>query len=374
MKILQLVSNGGLNGVSKYAVQIIQLLTEFGHSVTPVCPHGSWLGDELDRLGLSKQGSRFRRWPSGNLTTISRFFFDGNYDLVHTHNSRAHNFGVLLRLRYRIPIVATAHQRHLQLHWPFHNFVVANSEATRKFHQRVHRLPDRKLECVYCPIDTDSFAQVNSAAVADLRESWGIRQDDLLLGTVGNVIPRKNQLMLLKAMPSILKRVRNAKLAIVGMYGSTYADACRRAIVELGIEHAVRWIGFESRMPLVMNALDLCVCAPREEAFGLTAAESLAARVPVVATAVGGLPEIVLHDENGLLVPPNRPGPLADAVCQLLLDFDRRLAMGRQGQQRVAELFSIDRHVSRIEAIYERVATSCQKNRVLGGGQAHRAA
>jgi glycosyltransferase involved in cell wall biosynthesis len=355
LKLMQIVSGTGFNGAMKYALDIIQLLRKQGHQVTPVCLPDSWLSDELARLGIACVPTELNRWPSNDLKSIAKVFHDGQYDLVHTHNSRAHAFGSLLRMFHSIPCIATAHQRHLQLHWPFNDFIIANSDATLHFHRTYHLISKRRSRRIYCPIDVERFAHVPQEDTVAMRRLWDVGQDDLLLGSIGNIIPRKAQRVLIEAMPKVLRKVPNAKVIIVGLENGTYAAECKQLADELQVSHAIRWVGYESRVPAVMHAIDVCVCCPREEAFGLTAAEAHAAGKPVVATNVGGLPEIVTDGENGYLVDKYNHIQLADAITKLLRNPQLRSEFGERGRVRAQQLFGVKEHMAMLEGVYERV-------------------
>jgi len=356
MRLMQIVSHKGFNGALKYCSEMAVELAARGHDVTVVCVGGSWVAEQLPASsGVSVVQSDLHRWPGDELRRIGQLFCDGQFDIVHTHNSRAHFFGVLLRHLYGIPCLATAHQNHFQLHWALNDYVIANSAATLRFQRWRNFVRPSRSGILHYPIDTQRFTQVSSDERARVRAELGLAEDDLALGIVGNVEPRKGHHYLIRALPEILKTSSRARLVIVGQQRSRYMPRVNAEIAAAGVQNEIIWAGYRADMPAVMHALDVCVCAALEEAFGLTAAEALAARRPVVATRVGGLPDSVVHGENGFLVPPKNPSALAEAIGRLLSDAQLRNRFGTAGQQRVERLFSREAHYSGLEQLYQRV-------------------
>ncbi|MGH7860542.1 MAG: glycosyltransferase family 4 protein, partial [Candidatus Binatia bacterium] len=124
----------------------------------------------------------------------------------------------------------------------------------------------------------------------------------------------------------------------------------------LRISAEVRFLGYQQRVDDLMNELDVVVSASHVEPFGRTIIEAMACGKPVVATRVGGVPEIVVEGTTGLLVDPGAPRQLADAAERLLRDERLRSEMGANGRKRVIEDFSLESHVEAILAVYERLA------------------
>jgi glycosyltransferase involved in cell wall biosynthesis len=319
----------------------------------------SRIGQQLRSAGLvTVIESNLHRWPTYELRRVADIFRDGCFDILHTHNSRAHFFGVMLRYLYGIPCVATAHQNHFQLHWALNDFVIANSAATLRYQRRYNFVLRSRSAIIHYPIDTARFEQVTATQRIDVRMQFGLADDDLAIGIVGNIESRKGHHYMVRALPKILTAVPKAKLVVVGRASATYMRQLHGEIAALGVDRAIIWAGFRVDIPMVMHALDVCVCAAIEEAFGLTAAEALAAGTPVVATNVGGLPESVIPGKTGILVPPRNPEALAQALIAMLNDPVSRSRFGQAGQNRVRALFSNEAHFSALEQRYAELHTA----------------
>lgn len=334
MRILQLNSGRQVNGAMVHTYLLVQRLTELGHEVTVLCRRGYWLWDKLDGLPIERIDSvMHRRWPE--VRRVARIVRERRIDVMHTHMSRAHMFGVMLRVLTGVPCVATAHHRHIQLHWRWNDFVIANSEATRKFQVRLNLVPPRRIRTIYCSSDLTRFESVGPAIRASTRRELGIEDDRPLLGVVGEVVPRKGHIHLFRALPRILERFPNATLAVLGRFKrqESAARQLRRFLHDQGLFKRVLWLGRRNNVPDFMAAMDVCVVPSIEEPLGLVAIEAQAAGTPLVVTNAGGLVEIVEDEVNGLVVPTRDSAAIAEAVTRLLRDRalrDRLVACGRQ--------------------------------------------
>ena len=265
--------------------------------------------------------------------------------------SRAHFFGVLVRSLAGVPSVATAHSRHIQLHWMFNDRVIAVSEATRRYHHRYNLVLSSRIAVVHNFIDTARFTAIAPAARAAARAALGVGGSEVLIGVVGDVIPAKGILDVVASFAAVAPRFPDARLLIVGDGPSDYVARVREAAVANGVAGRLVLTGHRDDVPELLAALDLFVSASLEENFSLALLEAMAAGLPVVATAVGGAPECVSAGETGLLVPPASPAAIAAAIATLASDAQLRLRFGAAGRRRVQERFSADTQVPRIEAV-----------------------
>jgi phosphatidylinositol alpha-1,6-mannosyltransferase len=170
----------------------------------------------------------------------------------------------------------------------------------------------------------------------------------------GSREPFKRVDTLLEAMPHVLQRHR-AELSIIGT--GSRLDEYVALVQTLGIEEEVHFLGHvdHSKLPAHYASAHLFVLPSRMENFPLVLLEAMAGGLPVVATAVGGVPEMVVHGETGLLIPPNDPQALAEAINSLLDDPERMEAMGAKGRQRVMERFTWDKVAERMVGYFREI-------------------
>lgn len=364
MKILQIISGFGVNGAIIQCLRLAVALAQRGHDVTLVGREDSWIQEQVEGTGVRFKPSRLKRWPLHDLREMARFIDAEQIDIVHTHNTSAQIFGLMLKTLTKIPVVATAHHTKMHAYWALKDYVIANSDHTRHMELTWNRVRKRNVETVRALIDHAPIP-VNSQQLRDAwRQENGFTSEDKLIGIVGDVCPRKNHLLLLKALPEVLRKVPDAKVAVVGNRCPIYIKQVRSQVIRMGLRAEFRFLNFQDDIPSVMRAIDLLVACPTQEAFGLTPPEAMAAGKPVVATKVGGLVESVAHDVNGLLVPSNNAPALSQAIIQVLSDDHLATQYGQAGQARFREMFDNTRNVIRHEEIYSEVIRRVMKREV----------
>jgi glycosyltransferase involved in cell wall biosynthesis len=208
---------------------------------------------------------------------------------------------------------------------------------------------------VHNSIDQRKFRRLSGSARADVRHKLSIDASIPLIGVVGDVIPRKGLLYLIRALPKILAVVPTAQLLVVGNEKTKYARVVREAATNLGVSRHITWAGLRSDIPKVLSALDLFVLPTLEDNLPLSVLEAMATGLPVVATTIGGLPECVISGETGTLVPSRKPAELATAINRLLQDSELCVRYGKSARRRVREHFSPESQSPRIEQVFRRV-------------------
>jgi L-malate glycosyltransferase len=351
MRIMEIVSGIQLNGAMNHCAMLSRELAARGHEVIVLCLPESWISGQFSDGAAEVMLSDLRRFPPGELRRVAREIRSRGIDVLHTHMSRAHFFGVLLHLFAGVPCAATAHSRYFQLHWMFNDLVIAVSEATRRYHCRHNFVRSKRIVTIHNFVSPAALAWEPAGGREQARATLGASSGDLLLGIIGGVFPNKGHLYLVRALAKISAAAGNVKLAIIGEeLDPEYAKLLRREAQRLNVAGRIVWAGRRSDMPAVMSALDVCVVASFKETLSLVVLESMAAGVPVVATSVGGIPECVVHGETGLLTPPGDSDSLAGTLIKVLGDPDLRREFGEAGRRRVCEHFSADEQVPAIEA------------------------
>lgn len=302
--------------------------------------------------------SDLSRTPAG-LRSIADLVRENEIDVIHTHMSRAHTFGTLLRLLVSTPLVKTAHSRSFQLHWRVNDFVIANSLATEQYHTRTNRVPQRKIQTVHCFIDSDKVEQVTPKRQRIVRRQLRWNDGEFLIGIVGQVIARKGHQYLFEALPKLLREIPNARMVVIGRYHrrQPYVRKVRKFLNENGLHRITRWTGLRFNIPDFLAAMDVCVVPSLEEPLGLVAIESQACGTPVVASRTGGLCEVVEDGVTGLLVPPKDPNAIADAILRIRADEKLRRKIAYRGKLQYEAKFATDFLASQIEGVYEKIVS-----------------
>ena len=306
-----------------------------------------------------------RRTDPAACARLARLIRRGGFDLVHTHSFRTelgaavatrampgrphlvrtvHNTDdFYTRLRYRG--LARAATRSMDR-------VVAISDAVETFLREDAALGSAPIERIYYGLDVSPYRPdvlPPSRGGADTRPT---------LGVLARLAPQKGHRVLFDALPSIVAEIPNVQARIVGHEELSTVDELRAYAAGRGIADHVTFEGFCADVPALLADLDVFVLPSLWEGFGLVLLEAMAAGRPVVASAVGPIPEIVVDGETGLLVPPGDSDALARAVVRVLRDPDLAARLGRAGRARVETHFGLDGMVSRTDALYQELLRS----------------
>ena len=245
MNILEIISGTRVNGAIRHCLLVSRELVRRGHRVALVCRPRAWIGDQAPAHGIQVIRSDLHRWPFDELRRIGRIVREEKIDVIHTHTSRSNFFGVLVRWLTGVPSVATAHSCHIQLHWMFNDWVIAVSESTRRYQRRYNLVRNSRIETIYNAIDPAHLVAAPPETRLSMRQSLGYDAATPLLGVVGNVIPRKGLIHMVRAMPRILAAAPAARLLVVGgQEQSDYGEKVRAAAEKLGIAGSVAWTGY----------------------------------------------------------------------------------------------------------------------------------
>ena len=185
----------------------------------------------------------------------------------------------------------------------------------------------------------------------EIRKRWGIADGELAVGSVGRLVSQKGYRVLLEAAPRILRRCPHTTFVLVGA-GRERAHLEDRA-EELAIAPRVLFAGETDRPMDAIAAMDLFVLPSLFEPFGQVLLEAMVCSRPIVASNVGGIPEVVEHETSALLVPPRDPENLAQAILTLLTDRDRAIRLARAGRTRAKTVFRLETMIDRVEACFE---------------------
>jgi glycosyltransferase involved in cell wall biosynthesis len=237
----------------------------------------------------------------------------------------------------------------------FNDRVIANSAATAAFQRRFNLVRRGRMDTIHCFVDMDRFSAVPPSCGRAVRAEFGLTDEHLVVGQIGYVCPRKGLLHLVRALPDVLVKLPQARLLVVGDHQfpqfRKYVDQVRREARRLNVEGRMIWAGHRHDIPQVLSALDVFAQASLEEAQGIAVLEAMVRAVPVVATAVGGVVELVQPGQTGVLVPPANPAALARGILRVLGDPQLRQRVVAGGRELVRQRFSPASQVPRVEAV-----------------------
>ncbi len=368
LRILHLVAIRGRGGTGASTLSLVEGLADKGHNVAVVCfkrglLYNTLVGKNKVRLitGIKMApGFRPYQWFK-DLRKLYPFVREFKPQIIHAHSSPDYWLGFLLALMTGVPLVRT---RHVPVPLKPHPFnlllyrktttVVAVSHAVGdSYFSGVNWKPER-VKVIYDGVDVKRFhPKVNGGAV---RGKLDLDKGHILVGSVARYSHVKGLPHFLKALEQLMEKDSRMRGLVVGrMKSKSLYRSLKEWLVERELEErAVLW-GHQDRIEEVLAALDLAVLASLgSEGSSRVALEAGACGKPLVATAVGGLPEMVLTGKTGILVPPGDKEALARALERALSPLVRRW-MGLNALKRVTKAFTKERLVEGIENLYMEV-------------------
>lgn len=340
MRIAQLVYNLEIGGAQKMVVDLARYFRDHGHSPHVVClSEAGPVADVLnsDRIEVHALGKRLGFRPA-TVLALARHFRDQRVDVVHTHNPLTHGYGAVAAALARVPVVVNT----------VHGLTDPGPPTLRDLlYDTCCLLTDRVVPCcgavnVYLARHT-LFAARRAHVISNgiplerfTMTSLRPRNGEFTFGAVGRLAPVKDHESLLKAVRRLRDQGIACRLEVLGegpLRGSLESLAH-----DLHIDDCVRFLGSSANTPAFLGRIDAFVLSSVTEALPLAVLEAMAAGLPVVATAVGGVPELINGAKCGWLAEPANPESLAGAMRQAVECEDRRL-IGLRGRS-----FAVEHH------------------------------
>lgn len=327
-----------------------------------LAPEVSVLAGRLTRFGLEHTPRPFELWK------FAHYVKDGRYQIVHTHLLKADIWGAIVGRAVGVPvIVSTKHNCEDVLQKPIYgrihgllagltDTVIAVSSSVAEYMGTTGRILGPKVMVVHYGIR--DVQEPPSAALNRVRTHLGIDQTSPLVLCVARLDPQKDHQTLLRAWKYVARQARSARLVLVGstqLGGEQYVEELKALISALGIGDTVVFAGVRKDVPILMASCDILAMSSQWEGVGLVFLEAMRAGRPVVATKVGGIPEIVADGETGYLVDARDPAALGSSLLQLIKNRDTATTMGKHGRNRYKQLFSAEQMLSKMERLYIRL-------------------
>ena len=301
------------------------------------------------------------------LIDLIRFLKKKPYHIVHTHNSKAGFIGRLAAKWAGVPVIVhtvhgfSFHEREpawrqflfrnlerLASHWCDKMIFISQPLIDWALRDRITRR--EKILKIYSGIELDHFAPVREEERNVLKKEWGIREEAPVIGIVSKLWEGKGHTTLIHAFEGLKREIPGAVLVIVGEghLREKLADlAC-----SLGLKDSVLFAGFQMDVRGVMATFDVAVLPSFFEGMGRVLLEAMTMEKPVVASSVGGIPDLVHHGKTGLLVTPGSVSELKSALLTLIQNPALAREMGREGRKRISEEFSAGTMAQSVERLY----------------------
>lgn len=291
---------------------------------------------------------------------LARQMKKANCVLVHSHDAHAAAVSAMAASRAKVPLRVISRRVDFPLKNNYFSKIkyrrdvdriIAISEGVKKVLVSCG-IDKKKIKVVPSGIDYTPFENVSSKDY--LHREFGFGKNDFLVGIVAHLADHKGHKYLIEAAGILKKKAPNIKLIIVGK-GPLRMELDQK-VKEVGVEDIVLFLGFREDVPQIMASLDLFVLSSYLEGLGTSILDAMASHLPVVATEVGGIPEVVIHEKTGLLVPPKDPAALAKAILRIYNDRKLAYSYGENGYRVVHEKYSSRAMAKKVIKEYEIIA------------------
>ncbi len=372
MRVLHVMRASGVAGAERHLLALLAGLRARGHDarLALLTARGNSLDDYRARLqerGIPVHVYCMRSHVSPLLSLrLAMLMRRLRPQIVHTHLLHADLHGALAARLARVPALVSS--RHNDNHfrrrqpwralnrrlWRMADAGIAISQAVADFAVEVEKAPRDRLQVIHYGLDAATPSDAGRRAQRSrMRAQAGMDETQPLLTMACRLVEQKGVSDALQAFAGTRAEFPQARLVIAGD-GPLRAQLEREATAA-GLSGSVRFAGWRDDVPRLLAAGDIFLMPSLWEGFGLVLLEAMAQGLPIVATCVSAIPEVVVDGETGLLVPPRDVPALREALLTLLRDPERARHMGQAGRQRLATRFSEQGMVDATAALYHRL-------------------
>ncbi len=372
LRVAYISNSVTMGGMENHMLELARQVARLGCRVSAIVPAAPALAPLYKGLQEAGIGTYRLNLPGcqppwsllANALHARRLIRRLGVEVVHQHRTGPYHgkWACLAARAAGAPVVvATEHQPAFRLQgWPrwvnarvdaLVDRIITVSEADRRSQIELASRPEAKVVAIHNGIDLARFSPCPPSEQALARRELGLDPQALLVGCAARLDVQKGLSYLLEATAILATRWPRLVVLLAG-------EGPKRAALEaqaraLGIAERVHFLGYRPDVARIVRVVDLFVLPSVWESFGLAVAEAMALARPVVATRVGGLPEVVVDGETGLLAPPCSPEALSGAMARCLADPDLSYRLGQAGRRRVEEHFSAEAMACHTLALYE---------------------
>ena len=365
--VLQLVNGFGIGGAEKALLELVRRLDRDKYRVI-VCSVGQGGILETEFKNYADRVAVFPKKFSFDISLIwkvAKLMQKENIDIVQTTLFYADIIGTFAAMLARVPVMIswqtalalpTGHLKDDKLrHTTSYKYavkhidkIIAVSDDIKTFFVEKRGIEADKIITIPYGVDLDLYSCRNGVKK---REELNLNAFDPVIGVVGHLSEVKGHTYLIEAAPKICKKFPDVKFVFAG--SGPQRETLEKQVKNLNLSSNFHFLGVRRDIPELLNIIDIFVLPSLFEGLPNVILEAMASSKPVVASAVGGIPEAVQHQVTGLLVPPKDPDALADAILKMLADREWATNMGKEGRKRVEEFFSIENEVKKIQQVYD---------------------
>lgn len=362
INVIHLVEELTIGGLEKTLTAIVLNLNKEKYNVSVWClREGGFFADKLVKEGIDVKILHIStsRNPL-SIYKLYRLLKSRKFDIIHTHAYSAGTIGRVSAFLAGIPIIISHNHSIYDYYHKYYHFVewflslitdrvICISEAVNRFANETQRINARKLITIHNGID--DVCTVTEKRCSDLKKELCIPINHSVIGTIAHLEEHKGVKYFLESASLLLATRKDISFLLVGE-GALKGELKKRC-VDLKIEKNVIFAGERSDISEILFSIDIFVLPSLREGLPLAILEAMACGKPVIATNVGGIPEIVKNGVNGILVSPRDPEALYRAMGKLLNNREMREEMGRNGKKMCSESFNFKTMLEKIENLYD---------------------
>ena len=361
INLLYVFSNLSIGGAEQHLLTILRNIDPSLYKPIVCCIREKGrIGEEIEELGFSLVclERKSKSIDLRILLDLLHLIDTRNIHIVHTHLYQACMYGRIAALIRGLPSVVTEHTAHKKyklnrriisrlLARKTHK-VIAVSQTVKEYVIERDGIESSRIEVMHNGIDVPRYS--SRLTKAEAREILRIPADGFLVGTVGRVEEQKGQMYLINAVRIVKESIPSLRALVVG--SGSCEDSLKKTVSNLGLDRHVFFMGPRRDVPEILRALDVFALPSLREGLPLALLEAMASSLPVIVTPVGGIPEIVTNELNGLIVPPRDERSLAESIIALFHDNELRKKLGQTAMTTIQEKFSAQNMVSHLEHVY----------------------
>ena len=369
IKVLQLITELDVGGAERALLSLVKKLSSGKYDVMVAYLKGEGrLAGDFRNAGIKVFDLKMKnRMALPAVIRLYRLLKREKVRVLHTHLIQADICGFLAGKMAGVPvIISTKHNPDefrkrrsipVWLDGIFANRsdrIIAVSNAVRDFLIKWERISEDKFTVIHNGIDMEDFNFREFTSATDItakKEELGIDSSSQVVGTVGRLDEQKGHKFFLEAIPEILKKVHGVKFLIVG--DGPLQNKLEKLSEKLKISENVIFTGIRRDIPEILAIMDVFVLPSIFEGFGIVLLEAMAMKKAIVASRIGGIPEIVDDGLTGILIEPANPSEIANSIITLLKNPEKAKQMGDAGSKKVEKIFTADVMAKQIEDVYD---------------------
>ncbi len=363
IKVVHLIESLDIGGIEKLIETIAVGIDKSRYNVSVwgiSC--GGRIADRLRKAGVEVRILGIDTYYNpGNFFKLASMFHNDRIDIIHTHTYFSNTIGrIAAKIAGVKGIVTHVHSTYWEYSWrnlfverflsTLTDVIICCSNAVKDFVVNHEGVNEQKVVTIYNGVNKAE----RGGKCTRIAQELGIRDSDIVIITIGSLYPNKGHDILLEALARDECRQAEVKCLIVG--NGPMKDNLKYLVDDLGIESNVIFAGLREDIGDLLSVSDIFVLPSlKREGLGSAILEAMSAGLPVVASNIGGIPEVVIDTETGYLFNPGDVNELAAIIAALISDRDKRCELGSAGMELYNKRFRADIMISKIEQIYGRI-------------------